>query len=333
MAKKAYHHMTRDQRRQLQTLKSMGMSQREIAKKLGMSAATICREIARNSDESGYKFNTADEKSSRRRSLASQIPKKLKDELKARVINHLEKDWSPDQIAGRLKLEGFFISHETIYRYIRRDKASGGLMYEHLRHGGKKYRSKKSRQAGVHCIPNRVGIEERPAVVDEKLRIGHWEGDTVISHGSRCALLTLVERYSKYVKMRKIGRRTMKNTSRATINLLKKLKNLVDSMTYDNGKEFADHQTIAKALGAEIYFARPYKSCDRGLSEHTNGLIRQYLPKKYDFKDVMDKKIREIERKLNDRPRKVLNYKTPFEVFHGLDAFSTEASTGVAVPM
>jgi IS30 family transposase len=331
MTRKGYHHMTRDQRCQLQVLKSRGLSQRKIAEELGVSASTICREIAKNSEEIGYKFKTADEKSSKRRSSASQIPKKLKGELKTLVLRGLEEDWSPDQIAGRLKLQGIFINRETIYRYIRRDRARGGLIYEHLRHGGKKYRFKKSRQAGVHCIPNRVGIEERPAVINEKLHIGHWEGDTVISSGSRCALVTLVERHSKYLKMRKIGKKTMKNTSKATINLLKKLKKFTETITYDNGKEFADHQTIAKALGAKIYFARPYKSCDRGLNEHTNGLIRQYLPKKRDFSDVMDKKIREIERKLNNRPRKVLMYKTPLEVFSGLEAFSTQNCAHVAL--
>jgi IS30 family transposase len=201
--------MTRDQRCQLQILKSRGLSQRKIAEEISVSAATICREIARNSGRIGYDFRYADEKSSKRRTLSSQIAKKLKGELKVLVLKHLSEDWSPDQITGRLKLQGIFISHETIYRCIRRDRANRGLLYEHLRHKWKKYRSKKTRQAGAHCIPNRVDIAARPAIVDEKLHIGHWEGDTVISHRSRCALVTLVERHSKYLKMRKIGKRTI----------------------------------------------------------------------------------------------------------------------------
>ena len=330
MLRKSHHHMTRCQRCHLQHLKSSGMSQRKIAQELGVNAATVCREIARNSDGNGYKSDVAQKKSQERRSCASKIPKKMKGELEALILIGLEKGWSPDQIAGRLKSHGISVSYETIYRYVRRDKAAGGLLYELLRHGGKKYRYKKSRQAGVHCIPNRVDISERPAEVELKSSCGHWEGDTVISHGSHCALVTYVERHSKFLKMKKIGRKTMKNTSRLSNKLLKKYKNFIDTITFDNGKEFADHETIAKALGAKIYFARPYKSCDRGLNEHTNGLIREYLPKKRAFADVSDKKIREIEKKLNKRPRKVLGYKTPFEVFFGLDAFSTGACADVA---
>jgi IS30 family transposase len=255
----------------------------------------------------------------------------MKGELKVLVLRRLALDWSPEQIAGRLKLEGIHISHETIYKYVREDRSAGGFLYQHLRHGGKKYRSQKLRQAGVHCIPNRVGISERPAEVNEKLNIGHWEGDTVISHRSRCALVTHVERVSKYLKTKKIGRKTMENTNVATCNLLKKHKKFVNSITFDNGKEFADHRSIAKAFGAKIYFARPYKSCDRGLNEHTNGLIRQYLPKKRDFADVMDKKIREIQSLLNNRPRKVLNFRTPHEVFFGYEPFSTVTCTAVAL--
>jgi IS30 family transposase len=176
MSPKGYHHMTRDQRCHLQILKSRGLSQRKIAEEIGVNASTICREIARNSDRFSYQFEEADEKSSKRRSAASQIPKKMKRELEVLVLSGLNEDWSPDQIAGRLKLQEISVSHETIYGYIRRARANGGLLYEHLRHSGKKYRPRKSKQAGVHCIPNRVDISERPAIVDEKLHIGHWEG-------------------------------------------------------------------------------------------------------------------------------------------------------------
>lgn len=161
MCQKGYHHMTLDQRCRIEILKSSGLSLRKIAEKTGMSASTICREIARNSAKNGYKFKQADEKSSKRRSAASHVPKKMKGELKSLVLRCLEEDWSPDQISGRLKLQGISLSRETIYRHIRCDRARGGLIYEHLRHRGKKYRSKKSRQAGVHCIPNRVDISLR----------------------------------------------------------------------------------------------------------------------------------------------------------------------------
>lgn len=323
MLKKSFHHMTCIQRCQLQSLLSMGKTQREIASAIGVSQSSVSREMSRNSDGYPYNFKNANEKSVGRRSSASKIPKKMKDVLEARVLSCLRQDWSPEQTAGRLKFEGIYISHEAIYKYVRRDKKAGGFLYEHLRHGGKKYCPKSSRQAGAKCIPNRVDIAERPAIVDGKSRLGDWEGDTVISRGSRCALVTLVDRCSKFSIFRKIGRKTMENTNRAIINSLKMHRKITNTITFDNGKEFAGHAEMAKKLKAEIYFARPYKSCDRGLNEHTNGLIRQYLPKKFDFKDVMDKRIREIQNLLNNRPRKVLNFRTPSEVFFNRQAFST----------
>jgi IS30 family transposase len=298
---------------------------------LGVSESTVSREISRNSAKNCYKFDVADEKSVERRSSARKIPRKMNGALEALVLRRLTYDWSPEQISGRLKLEGISLSFVSIYRYVREERTRGGSLYQHLRRGRKKYRSKKSRQAGVHCIPNRVGIEERPAEVEGKLHIGDWEGDTVISHRSRCALVTHVERVSKYLKTKKIGRKTMENTNVATCNLLKKHKKFVNSITFDNGKEFAGHAKIARALGAKIYFARPYKSCDRGLNEHTNGLIRQYLPKNVDFADVSDEYIQLIEDKLNYRPRKVLQYKTPAEVFFGYEPFSIVTCATVAL--
>ncbi|MDR2067757.1 MAG: IS30 family transposase, partial [Holosporaceae bacterium] len=205
MASKGYHHMTQHQRCQLQIFLSMKKPRKEIAQELGLSESSLSREIFRNSIGYGYNFQEAHRKASERRSAASKVPRKMKGELKALIINRLEEDWSPEQISGRLKLYGKQVSHETIYRFVRQDKAGGGLLYEHLRHHGKRYRSKKSRQSGVHCIPNRVDIAERPAIVAQKLRIGDWEGDTIISHGSHCALVTLVDRKSKYVLMKKIG--------------------------------------------------------------------------------------------------------------------------------
>ncbi|MDR2781079.1 MAG: IS30 family transposase [Holosporaceae bacterium] len=275
----------------------------------------LAREITRNSKSYSYDFKLANEKSSARRSSASKIPKKMKVDLKARVLNCLGQDWSPEQISGRLKLKGICISHESIYECVRKDKTAGGSLYKHLRHGGRKYKKRCGKSAGVRHIPNRVDIAERPAVVDEKSRIGDWEGDTVVSTESRAHLVTLVDRCSKFLIVRKIGKKTMENTNNAIINSLKKHRKFVNTITFDNGSEFAGHGEIAKKLKTEIYFARPYKSCDRGLNEHTNGLIRQYLPKKFDFKYVMDKKIREIQNLLNNRPRKVLNFHTPFEVF------------------
>jgi IS30 family transposase len=317
MPKKGYHRVTRDQRSQIQVLKSSGLSQRKIAKKVGISQSAVSREIARNSNGCEYSVELADKKAIERRSLAVKVPKKLKSNLELKVRECIEKDWSPEQISGRLKLEQgkACISHETIYRYIRADRVNGGLLYQHLRHGGKKRRKCSSKQAGAKLIPNRVDISKRPEIVNKKSRIGDWEGDTVISHGSRAALLTVVERKSTLLKMKKIGRKTKENVNAGLEEKLKPIKKLVLTMTFDNGGEFAGYGVIAKKLKAKVYFATPYHSWERGLNEHTNGLIRQYLPKNFDFKDVSDEKIQEIEDKINNRPRKVLNFKTPLEVF------------------
>jgi IS30 family transposase len=301
---------------------SSGLSQRQIARKIGVNASTISLELSRNRKFEWYDHATANEKAKKRRSLASRIPKKIKGSLENQVLDGLFSGWSPDQISGRLRLEGIKISSAAIYNYVHKEK----LEFQCLRHKGKKYKRPKGSEAGVGCIPGRVGIEERPAEVDEKTTIGHWEGDTIISCNSRCALLTLVERMSKFLLAKKIGRKTMENTAKANVELLNKHKKYAKSTTYDNGMEFAGHAKIAKALKCDIYFARPYKSCDRGLNEHTNGLIRQYLPKKFDFKDVSDENIQIIVDLINNRPRKVLNYKTPAEVF-----FRPDFTTGVAL--
>lgn len=308
------HHLTLEQRCQLEELMSRGFSCREIGKRLKIHASTVSRERRRNRIGDRYNFIVAQGVSEIRRHDASSRFRKIKNELEEKILDGLYSLWSPDQISGRLKLEGISISPESIYRYARKK----GLR-KILRHQGKKYKPKNS-EAGVNCIPERTDISARPKIVDEKTRIGDWEGDTVISHKSHCALMTLVDRGSKYVIIRKIGRKTADNLNSAALKTLKKLRLPVRSITFDNGKEFSKHKQLAKKLKTKIYFARPYKSCDRGLNEHTNGLIRQFLPKKFDFKDVSEKNIRIIENFLNTRPRKVLNYRAPIEViFHRLD--------------
>ena len=327
---KGYHHVTLGLRCQISELKAIGLSLRKIAKQLTINVSTVSREIARNTTPSEhYRPVSADLVAKNRKSLASKVPGKMTDDLKTLIKQRLIEDqWSPDQISGRFKIDGIaMISHESIYQYVWTDKKAGGSLYEHLRHHGKKYNKRSSGKAGRGCIPNRVDISERPAIVETKSRLGDFEADTIISAGSRTALFTIVDRKSKFTKMEKIGQKTAENTHNATVKLLKPLPNKVLTITYDNGSEFADHEATANALKAKSYFARAYHSWERGLNEHTNGLIRQYLPKKEDFANVEDKKIQEIENKLNNRPRKVLGYKTPAEVFFAGD----QSMQGVAL--
>ena len=321
-----YHHVTRDIRCQIYALKSTGLSLRKIAVSVGKDVSSISREISRNTGGRGYRFNQADNKAIERRSEASHAPKKLRDELKEIIRERLLEDWSPEQISGRLKLEDKAISHETIYQYVWRDKRAGGKLYKHLRHRGKRYNKRSSGKAGRGCIPDRVDIAERPSIVESKSRIGDWEGDTIIGAKHKGAIVSYVDRHSKFTLLKKIDRKMANLVVQATLDKMTDLPHPIRTITYDNGKEFASHKDIASALNTSCYFATPYHSWERGLNEHTNGLVRQYLPKSTEFTGVSDDEIQAIENRLNNRPRKVLEYKTPFEVFFaGLNPSSTVA--------
>ena len=200
--------------------------------------------------------------------------------------------------------------------YSIEDKKNGGTLYKKLRRKGKKYNKRVSGKAGRGCIPNRVDIENRPAVVEEKSRIGDWEGDTIIGAEHQGAVISYVDRSSKFTILSKVPNKTAELVLHASVEQFQAHGLPVLTITYDNGKEFSYHEKIAKALNAQCYFAKPYHSWERGLNEHTNGLVRQYLPKKMSFRDVTNEQLQRIADKLNHRPRKCLNYLTPFEFLH-----------------
>lgn len=321
-----YHHVTRDIRCQIYALKSIGKSLRQIALAVGHDKSTISREISRNTGKRGYRFKQADEKARARRRKASKAPTKLTQSMQNAIKERLLEGWSPDQISGRFKLEGKPISHEIIYQYIWRDKRVGGYLYQCLRHRGKRYNKRSSGKAGRGCIIGRVDITQRPLIVESKSRIGDWEGDTIIGSKHKGAIVSYVDRHSKFTLLQKIDQKLADSVVQATLNKMANLPHPVKTITYDNGKEFAAHKNIASALNTNCYFATPYHSWERGLNEHTNGLVRQYLPKSTDFTKISDKEVQAIENRLNNRPRKVLQYKTPFEVFFaGLNSSSTVA--------
>jgi IS30 family transposase len=311
-----YHHVTLDIRSQIYALKSIGTPLHKIASIVGRHVSTISREISRNTGQRGYRYKQADAKAIERRAQASRTPTKLTSTLIAIIEEKLlEEEWSPDQISGRLEEDGIAnISHESIYQHIWKDKRTGGTLYQHLRHHGKKYNKRSSGKAGRGCIPNRVDIDERPPVVEDKTRIGDWEGDTIVGANHRGAIVSYVDRCSKFTVLKMLENRTAELVTQATIDKLGQGALPVLTITYDNGKEFSEHSKIASELHASCYFAKPYHSWERGLNEHTNGLVRQYLPKKTDFTQVSDETVQRIADKLNNRPRKVLNYKTPLEV-------------------
>jgi transposase, IS30 family len=314
---KGYRHLTYDKRCQIYALLKRGCAKTEIAQLLGVHRSTITRELKRNTGCKGYRYLQAQEKASARRAAASGAPRKMKPSLVREIEEKLtQEQWSPDQISGWLKRQGrAFVSCERIYRHIWKDKRNGGGLWRHLRHSGKKYNRRKGKTSGRGLIPGRVDIAERPAIVAEKRRIGDWEGDAIIGRGLKGAILTHVDRTSKYTKLAILPDRSAASVQKACDASLLPIAHKIETITYDNGKEFAAHAQIAAKLGAHIYFAKPYHSWERGLNEHTNGLVRQYFPKGSDFSTLTSADVQRVEDKLNARPRKVLGYKTPGEVF------------------
>lgn len=315
-----YHHLTRDQRCQIYTLNKRGDSVLTIADELGVHRSTIYRELKRNTGKRGYRFKQASEKALDRRLIASRQKQKMTNVTTCIIKEKLGLQWSPVQISGWLKGQVGMkaVSHETIYQYIWADKHKGGGLYKNLRHSGKKYNKRSKGTAGRGCIPNRVDIDERPSIVEEKTRLGDWELDTIIGKGQSGTIVSMVDRASKLAMLVKTSGKTAQEVTDALLSRLLPLKEFTHTLTADNGKEFANHQLISEALDSGFYFAKPYHSWERGLNEHTNGLVRQYFPKSKRFDEISDAKLMEVEILLNNRPRKVLEFFTPIEVFHRL---------------
>ena len=317
MARK-FKHLTHEQRCQISFLKQRGSKKAAMAKELGVDRSTIGRELKRNSDKDrNYRGSDAHERSTIRRRISAST--KITPQLHEVIEEKLKLGWSPEQISGWIKQNGLAkISHVTIYTHIWQNKKFGGLWYTYLRHRGKKYNKKGKSSAGRGLIPGRVDIKERPAVVEEKSRFGDFELDTIIGGGHRGAIVSMVDRHSKYTKLIKVSQKTADEVKNAIIQELYPIREFVLTLTSDNGKEFAAHQEISKALEAQFYFATPYHSWERGLNEHTNGLVREYIPKGIDLLGISDEEIKRIEDLLNRRPRKILDFQTPLEVFDRL---------------
>jgi transposase, IS30 family len=311
---KDYSQLTQGLRYQIEILKKAGKNQKDIAGLVKVSPSTICRELQRNTGKRGYRPKQAQRKAETRRKLAVK-PLKMTLAVIDLIEAKLSINWSPEQISGWLKAEkGLSISHERTYQHIWADKLNGGSLYKHLRHSGKKrkqYGSKDKRGQ----IRNRISIDDRPLIVGEKTRLGDWEIDTVIGKNHQGALVTIVDRVSKLTLIKKVPSKHADIVAEATITLLRPYLDRALTITADNGKEFAGHEKIKVALAAEVYFAHPYSSWERGLNENTNGLIRQYFTKGSSFGNITDKDVDGVMEKLNHRPRKTLNYKTPHAVF------------------
>ena len=311
-----YKQLTLEKRYHISALIKAGLNQKEIALEIGVHPSTISRELRRNRDKiRGYSAEIAQVISTKKHkeknkkfSLTKPIEKYIRSKLK--------QDWSPEQIAGRMKLDiGISVVHETIYRYIYTNKKNGGKLYKYLRHKNKKYHCRSNNYKARGTIIDRVMIDKRTKIVEKKNRIGDLEIDTVIGKDHKGALVTVVDRKSKFVLIKNVPSKEASIVTKALIEMIQPIKAIAKTITSDNGKEFAYHKQVSAALDTDFYFANPYHSWERGLNEHTNGLIRQYLPKKSKFLNVSKDEIIMIQNRLNHRPRKALNYKTPYEVF------------------
>jgi len=314
-----YKHLNEDDRYEIDDLLREGLHQVDIAEHLGRSPSTISRELARNKGERGWKPKQAETKAQARLTArGSANAQRVSDESWLYAKRHLEEDqWSPEQIAGRIKIDKQgSISHETIYQRILKDKESGGSLHANLRCKKKKKKRYGSGKSTRGTIPNRVDIDKRPAVVDSKKRIGDWEGDTIIgSHTGGAVIASMVERKSRFTRLAKAKNKTTDEVISSINERMQPLASFVFTVTFDNGREFSKHQLVADSLDTLVFFAKPYHSWERGLNENTNGLVRQYFPKRIPFDNISDNDLRAVERKINNRPRKCLDYKTPLEVF------------------
>ncbi|HAT67201.1 MAG TPA: IS30 family transposase [Flavobacteriaceae bacterium] len=242
---------------------------------------------------------------------------KFTPEVAEFVTEKLLADWSPEQISGYAKRWKLFsISHERIYQFILENKTQGGELYKHLRHQNKKYRKRYGCPKRQSPIKNRVMIDERPSIVEDKARIGDWEIDTIIGKNHKQAVLSIVERLSKFTLLKKLEAKNSESVKIALTSALASYKKHVHTITSDNGSEFAQHQEVSVQLEADFFFAHPYSSWERGLNENTNGLIRQYLKKGAELTHITDDNLAIIADKLNNRPRKTLSYKSPNEIFN-----------------
>jgi len=304
------------QRYTIECLLAQGQSKTKIAQAIGVATSTVCREIKRNCDQRNgvYKSGLAQRKCQARH---QQKPKLMRftEQVIGRAEALLLSDFSPEQVVGYCqKKQEPMVSHETIYQYIWKDKKAGGNLHQHLRHQGRKYRKRGAYKDSRGIITNRVDIQQRPDIVARKKRFGDLEVDTIIGKNHQGAIVTLNDRATGMLKMKKVNTREASLVEKAIVDLVQDWKPFgLHTMTADNGKEFANHQSISETTGINIYFAKPYHSWQRGANENLNGLVRQYLPKQTDFSSVSDEQVQAIENKLNERPRKRYNYRSPIE--------------------
>lgn len=306
-------HLTSEQRYTIECCLANGKSRKEISLLIGKDKSVISRELKRNADGRNGVYKSALAQKKYRERLW-QKPKRQDFSLSMRqhVDAALKCYLSPEQIVGDARKQGkAMVSHERLYQYIWADKKKGGDLYTYLRHKSKRYRHRGHKKDKRGQIVGRIGIEHRPAIVEDRKRFGDLEIDTIIGKDHKGAIVTINDRATGYLKMRLLDTKEAQAVYEATIDLLKDLKPYIHTITSDNGKEFALHDQIRKELCVDFFFARPYHSWERGSNENLNGLIRQFIPKKTDFSTLKHEDIQAIENTLNNRPRKRFAFHSP----------------------
>jgi len=312
-----YRQITSGERYAIGALRRRGLSAREIASELGRAHTTISRELRRNLSSQGRYTPFKANQKCRGRRTRSRRNARITAATWAIAERYLRLDWSPEQVSGFLRVEGILrISHESIYVHVWHDKTRGGDLWTHLRQATKKRRKRYGAYDSRGRVAGKRHISERPAAVEDRCELGHWEIDTVMGneHG-RNSVLTLVERATGYTVMGKLQRHCAADANARVIELIGRHRGRISTITADNGTEFHSYKQIEAATGVEFYFATPHHSWERGTNENTNGLIRQYLPKRTSQARVTQEDCDRIAAKLNARPRKRLGYKTPEECY------------------
>jgi IS30 family transposase len=312
-----YQQMGDGERHEIAALRKAGLSGPQIARQLGRHRTTIWREVRRNAygvEQRYVAFHACGRARGHRRRSRKGVRFNLGDQRQVEEL--LQRDWSPEQVSGYLKRTGeLSISHETIYRWLWDDRRHGGTLWQRLRGARKNCRKRYGKNDSRGRLAGKKMIGERPQEVESRERLGDWEIDTVHGRG-KASVVTVVERKSGLMRVGKLSRATKEATTLRTIELLEEDK--VQTITADNGCEFHDYQWIEEATGAGFYFANPHHAWERGSNENANGLLRQYLPKGMNLQNLSQEQCEEIAEKLNSRPRKRHNYRTPNEIYYNL---------------
>ena len=313
-----YRQLTSEERYVLAALRRQGLNQTQLARSLGRHRSTVCREVSRNSTRADgrYRASTAQERANGRRSRSRRNSRFTARDF-ALVEQLLCRQWSLEQVAGHLLLTNqLSLSHETTYRHVWRDKKRGGTLHTHLRGSRKRRRKRYASYDSRGRLAGKRMTSQRPAEVETRRQLGHWEADTVMGSGSRDCVPTLVERKSGLVLVGKLADRTAGSFSRRATSLMRRYEGRFETVTADNGTEFHDYKRVEERIGANFYFARPHHSWERGSNENANGLLRQYLPKGVSMAGITQHQCNAIAQKFNTRPRKRLGFRTPLECFN-----------------